>query len=159
MTATEMATDNHQVRVSSNHRRLTLADGLFACAITISVGLWGYTRLWQAESGVTMPIKVADEAERELYLTPGGIYTATDIESNGNMTASERFVGFRAEHDFSPRPGDQLCPITRTKANEDCAWVIAGRRYTFCCPPCIDEFLEVAKNRPESVLPPQGYTK
>lgn len=159
MTGVEMVTAIKRVRVSANDRRLTLADGLFACAITISVGLWGYTRLWRDESGVTMPTKLVDDTERELYLTPGGIYTSADITSNGNLTASERFVGFRAVHDFSPRPGDRLCPITRTKANEECAWVIAGRRYTFCCPPCIDEFLELAKSRPESVLPPQGYTK
>ncbi len=143
----------------SNQRRFALADGLFAAALMISVGLWIYTRLGQDDPGITMPTKLADDAERELYLTPGGIYTSDDIIANGNMTATERFVGFRAVHDFSPQPGDQLCPITRTKANQDCDWVVAGHRYAFCCPPCIDEFLELAKNRPEAVLPPQEYIK
>jgi len=154
-----MSTDIKRMGTSANDRRFTPADGLFACAILLSVGLWGYTRMPPNESGVTMPTKLVDETERELYMTPGGIYTSADITSNGHLTASERFAGFRAVHDFSPQPGDSLCPITRTKANEECAWVIAGRRYTFCCPPCIDEFLGLAKHRPESVLPPEGYIK
>ena len=106
-----------------------------------------------------MPDKVQDEAERELYLEPGGIYTAADIEANGALTASEAFIGFKAKHDFAPKPGDHLCPVTRTKANPDCGWIIGGQRYTFCCPPCIDEFLMLAKEQPSQVQAPKFYVK
>ncbi len=106
-----------------------------------------------------MPEKVHDEAERDLYLTPGGRYTLADIQANGGVTASTAFAGFKAQHDFDPRPGDQLCPVTRTKANLECGWIIGGQRYTFCCPPCIDEFLTLAKERPEEVQAPAAYVK
>jgi hypothetical protein len=106
-----------------------------------------------------MPAKVVDDEERELYLTPGGIYTAADIAANGNVTASEKFRGFRAKHDHNPQPGDRLCPITRTKANPDCAWIIAGQTYEFCCPPCIDEFVRLAKESPDAIAPPEAYVQ
>ncbi len=116
---------------------------------------------WPAEAAhqLPMPDKVQDEAERELYLEPGGMYTAADIEANGQLTASAAFVGFKAQHDFAPRPGDRLCPVTRTKANPDCGWIIGGQRYTFCCPPCIDEFLALAKAEPDQVQSPESYVK
>lgn len=106
-----------------------------------------------------MPDKVQDEAERELYLEPGGLYTVADIQANGALTASEAFIGFKAKHDFAPKPGDDLCPVTRTKANPDCGWIIGGQRYTFCCPPCIDEFLMLAKEQPSQVQAPKIYVK
>ena len=106
-----------------------------------------------------MPTKVADRAERALYLTPGGKYTEADIEANGRATASEKFVGFQAEHDLSPQPGDPLCPITRTKAHPQCTWIIDGQCYQFCCPPCVDEFVRRAKTTPEKILPPAQYTQ
>jgi hypothetical protein len=106
-----------------------------------------------------MPLKVQDDAERRLYLEPGGIYTVADIAANGGLTASQKFAGFKAKHDFNPRPGDLLCPITQTKANPECSWIIASREYTFCCPPCIDEFLELAKQAPEQIKPPEAYVK
>lgn len=106
-----------------------------------------------------MPDKVVDAAERQLYLQPGGLYTAEDIEANGRRTASQKFIGFRAQHDFNPQPGDQICPITQTKANGSCDWVIGGRRYTFCCPPCIDEFVALAKRAPDQIRAPEAYVK
>lgn len=115
---------------------------------------------WPPESHLpAMPDKVQDEAERQLYLQPGGLYTAADIEANEGLTASEKFVGFKAKHDFNPQPGDLLCPITQTKANPDCDWIIGGHRYTFCCPPCIDEFVELAKRDPDKIQPPEAYVK
>lgn len=106
---------------------------------------------------VKMPEKLLDSAERDLYLTAGGRYTAADVAANGQMTASQRYQGFQARHDVNPQPGDLLCPITRTKANPSCTWIIDGSRYSFCCPPCIDEFLRVAKSEPEQLLKPHAY--
>jgi len=108
-----------------------------------------------------MPDKVADEAERELYLTPGGIYTQADIEANGNMTASQRFKGFMAKHDMHPKPGDKICPVTMTKANPTCSWIVGGKKYEFCCPPCVDEFVSWAKNEEtiKDVKDPEFYVK
>lgn len=106
-----------------------------------------------------MPIKVADDEERRLYLTPGGKYTAADIAANGNQTASERFKGFSAKHDHDPKPGDRLCPVTLTKANPACTWVVGGERYEFCCPPCVDEFVKLAKEKPDQVKPVAEYVK
>ncbi|MBX7104211.1 MAG: hypothetical protein K1X57_09020 [Gemmataceae bacterium] len=106
-----------------------------------------------------MPTKVADEAERKLYLTAGGKYTEADIKANGNVTASEKFKGVKAEHDLKPKPGDKVCPITLTKANPKFSWVIGGQTYEFCCPPCVDEFLTTAKEKPAEILPPDEYKK
>ncbi len=112
---------------------------------------------WSGTSHDGMPDKVTDESERALYFEPGGKYSTGDINANGSQLPSEKFAGFRAQHDFSPKPGDRICPITRTKANPECAWVIDGRRYEFCCPPCIDEFVTIAKERPDDLLAPDAY--
>lgn len=92
-----------------------------------------------------MPEKVADDEETQLYLTPAGLYTQADIEANGSVTASQKFKGLRASHDLKPQTGDPLCPITLTKANAQFTWVVAGKEYQFCCPPCVDEFVALAK--------------
>lgn len=102
----------------------------------------------------------ADGAEaRALYLTPGGIYTAADIEANGGVTAAEKFKGVMASHDLKPKPGDKICPVTLTKANPKFSWVIAGKTYEFCCPPCIDEFVGLAKSAPDEIKEPEEYVK
>lgn len=118
----------------------------------------GFTTL-QEEHSAAMPTKVADEAEQELYLKPGGKYTEADIEANGKLTASQKFAGFKAAHDLNPKSGDKICPITLTKANPKCSWVIDGNVYEFCCPPCIDEFVKLAKNEPEKLKAPGEYVK
>jgi hypothetical protein len=112
-----------------------------------------------AEHEAAMPEKVADEDEEALYLTPGGKYTADDIEANGRMTVSQKFKGFKAAHDMHPKTGDKVCPITLTKANPKCAWVVAGKEYEFCCPPCVDEFIRMAKKEPEKIEEPSAYIK
>ena len=104
-----------------------------------------------------MPEKVADEDERRLYLTPGGKYTDADIAANGRMTASTKFAGFHASHDPHPTPGARTCPITDTLANPNCSWIIGGSTYTFCCPPCVDEFVRRAKEQPDSIRKPEEY--
>ncbi len=132
----------------------------FPAVVVLIVGLWAYTRFWpDPDAGHEMPTGVGGAEERELYLVPGGKYTAADIEANGRMTASEKFRGFRANHDFDPRPGDFVCPVTRTKADPRCAWTVNGKRYLFCCPPCVDEFVRLAKDYPDRVLEPDRYVK
>ncbi len=106
-----------------------------------------------------MPIKVANDAERDLYLTPGGAYTDADIKANGNVTASQKFQGFQAKHDMNPKKGDRICPITETKTNPICSWVINGQTYEFCCPPCVDEFVKLAKANPSEIKDAVSYVK
>ena len=98
------------------------------------------------DSSPEMPAGVADRGESEqLYLTAGGNYTSDDIKANGSMTAGDKYRGFQPQHDPNPAPGDLICPITRTKANTECKWIVGGKTHYFCCPPCIDEFLREAK--------------
>lgn len=106
-----------------------------------------------------MPASLPDAEERELYLTAGGKYTDADIEANGNMTASQRFKGVASSHDMFPKPGDRICPITETKANANFTWVVAGKPYQFCCPPCVDEFVRLAKESEEDLQDPETYVK
>ena len=106
-----------------------------------------------------MPDKITDDAERDLYLTPGGIYTEADITANGRQTASQRFAGFRSAHDMNPSVGTLICPITETKANPECIWVVNGKEYQFCCPPCVDEFVRMAKANPALIKEPKDYVK
>lgn len=111
------------------------------------------------EDTTAMPSKVASDAERELYLTPGGLYTDADIAANGNVTASEKFKGIKSEHDMKPKAGDMLCPISGTKANSKFSWVIGGKQYAFCCPPCVDEFLASAKTATDPLPDPESFIK
>jgi len=106
-----------------------------------------------------MPAGVAGEEERKLYLTPGGKYTAEDIKANGGVVASVKFKGLKAEHDLHPKAGDKICPITLTKASPKFSWVVGGKTYEFCCPPCVDEFVTQAKEKPESIQDPGSYRK
>jgi hypothetical protein len=112
-----------------------------------------------SEESSPMPGKITSAKEKQLYLTPGGKYTTDDIAANGNMTASEKFKGIAAKHDRKPQPGDRLCPISMTKANPKFTWIIAGQAYQFCCPPCVDEFVQMAKERPEEIAPAASYVK
>jgi hypothetical protein len=119
----------------------------------------GFTTETDEHSDDAMPEKVADDAEKELYLTPAGLYTQADIEANGNVTASQKFKGFKAKHDLHPKPGDKICPVTLTLANPECTWIIGGKTYEFCCPPCVDEFVAMAKTSPEDVKDPSEYVQ
>lgn len=102
----------------------------------------------------------APGAEQEaLYLKPGGKYTKADIQANGRVSAAQKYQGFKAEHDLRPRTGEKVCPITETKANPKCTWIVDGKTYEFCCPPCIDEFVQKAKEQPDSVEGPDAYRK
>jgi YHS domain-containing protein len=119
----------------------------------------GFSSAPVAHADPAMPNKVADAEERKLYLTPGGKYTAADIRANGNKVASEKFRGVPVSHDLKPKAGDRICPITLTKANPAFGWVIEGKSYEFCCPPCVDEFVQLAKDQPDQIKPPGEYVK
>ncbi len=94
-----------------------------------------------------------------LFFAPGGIYTREDIERNGTVPPSQKYARIASKHDFRPKPGDAICPITMTKADSRFVWIIAGKEYIFCCPPCIEEFVRMAKEEPESVKDPGEYYK
>lgn len=106
-----------------------------------------------------MPANLPAAEEQTLYLTPGGKYTEADIEANGKVTASQKFKGVMSSHDMKPKSGDRICPITLTKASPKFTWVIDGKPYQFCCPPCVDEFVKLAKEQPEDVKIPDTYIK
>jgi hypothetical protein len=106
-----------------------------------------------------MPDKIAEGEEQELYLTPNGRYTSADIDANGKLTASQKFKGIKSAHDMNPKDGDRICPITETKANPNFTWVIDGKSYEFCCPPCVDEFVKMAKSSADPLPNPDSFTK
>lgn len=106
-----------------------------------------------------MPANLPAEEERKLYLTAGGKYTEADIKANGGLTASQKFKGLTSSHDMFPKEGDRICPVTKTKANPNFTWIVDGRSYQFCCPPCVDEFVTMAKERPEEIKAPNDYIK
>ncbi|MBU6237871.1 MAG: hypothetical protein KGQ51_08580 [Planctomycetes bacterium] len=113
----------------------------------------------KSHEDVSMPQKIADDEEQKLYLEPGGHYTAADIAANGNVTPYQKYRGIPSTHDMSPKPGDRICPITETKANPKFVWVIGGKSYQFCCPPCIDEFLQKAKSSDEPLPDPESFVQ
>lgn len=106
-----------------------------------------------------MPAKVVGAEEKTLFLTPGGKYTEADIKANGNMTPSQKYDVTGWPHDLKPSSGDKICPITLTKANPNCTWIIGGKKYEFCCPPCIDSFVDLAKTDPDRIKDPETYRK
>lgn len=55
--------------------------------------------------------------EEKLLRTPGRKYTAYDIEANGNTTAAKKFGRAKPRHDEAPKPGEAVCPVTRSKAS------------------------------------------
>jgi hypothetical protein len=107
----------------------------------------------------SMPERIGNDEESQLYLTPGGKYTQADIVANGNVTASVKFKGIPSTHDNKPKPGDRICPISMTKANPAFTWIVDGKPYQFCCPPCVDEFVKMAKERPDELKDPDTYIK
>ena len=114
-------------------------------SITINNARYRFSFLNRDEHQAEMPRKVTDEAERQLYLTAGGKLTEADIKANHSQTASQKYRGFHSVHDMHPKSGELICPVTQTKANPKCTWIVGGKQYQFCCPPCIDEFVKLAK--------------
>ena len=62
-----------------------------------------------------------------------------------------------ANHNVSPKKGTYTCPITKTQANAKFPWIVGGKKYLFCCPPCISEFVKQAKTNPKSIKQPDEY--
>ena len=118
----------------------------------------GFTTVTETHAD-EMSAALPDDEERKLYLTAGGKYTEADIKANGNVTASQKFKGVASSHDMFPKQGDRICPITLTKANPDFTWIIDGKPYQFCCPPCVDEFVKLAKEQPDAIKDPDSYIK
>ncbi|MEJ7590956.1 MAG: hypothetical protein WKF77_05360 [Planctomycetaceae bacterium] len=137
-----------------SHRLIPGAIGLLFLGL-LAHRIWRYASFEQ--QSLQMPPQVVDAEEQNLFRSPAGRYSLADIAANGNLFPSEKFSGFRARHDYRPQSGDQLCPITRTKAHRDCTWIVGGQTYKFCCPPCIAEFVRQAKTQPENILPPHAY--
>ncbi len=106
-----------------------------------------------------MPAAVPGAKARQLYLTPKGKYTEADIDANGRLTARQKYGDEMSEHDAKPKKGDRICPVSKTKANPKFRWVVGGKAYTFCCPPCIDEFVKWAKETPNKVEEPDAYVQ
>jgi YHS domain-containing protein len=107
----------------------------------------------------SMPQAVGSDEARKLFLTPGGKYTQADIEANGKTTATAKYGSKMSMHNAHPKPGDSLCPISETVANPKFAWIVGGKTYTFCCPPCIEEFVKKAKETPDQIKSPESYVK
>ena len=107
-------------------------------------------------SSGTKPMSAADKA---LFLTPGGLYTQADIQVNGSTSAYQKYASVVPAHDAKVSPGEAVCPISETKPNPQLTWIIGAKKYTFCCPPCIAEFVKKAKIDPKSIKAPEAYVK
>ncbi len=99
----------------------------------------------------------AEADEAALYAAPKGKYLADDVRTNGMVPASRKYRGERPAHNDRPTPGESVCPVSRARTDARFVWVIGGKEYLFCCPPCIDEFVATAKERPEEVQEPEFY--
>ena len=97
--------------------------------------------------------------QEKFFRTSAGKYTEADSRANGERSPFEKYRGFRPGHVLKVHAGERLCPVTKTKATLDCTWVVGGLTYAFCCPPCAEEFVKWAKERPEEIQPPETYVK
>jgi hypothetical protein len=140
-------------------QKLTLLTIAVLFVGLVALRVWQSADLPERRAAVAMPTPLDQVVERELHRTPGGKYTLADVEANGSTLPSERYRGFQSRHDIRPQTGEPLCPVTRTRASPDCTWIIDGRIYQFCCPPCIDELVRLAKERPEELMPPSAYVQ
>ena len=113
----------------------------------------------EASGHDVMPPKRTDPAADKLFGNPGGLYTDADIQANGKLTPAEKFKGIKSKHDAEAKTGDKICPVSETLANPQFTWVIGGKSYEFCCPPCVEEFVSAAKQKPASIKPPEEYRK
>jgi hypothetical protein len=105
-------------------------------------------------------VRAAYEADqRRIYLTAGGKYTEADIAASERTTAAAKYRGHRAAHGEAARRGERVCPITGFRSVAALVWRVAGEDYLFCCQPCMDEFVTLAKDRPGEVRRPGDYVK
>ncbi len=106
-----------------------------------------------------MPTKRPDSEADLLFTKPGGLYTEADIKANGTKVPGEKYKGIKSNHNTEAKPGDKICPISETLANPQFTWIIGGKTYEFCCTPCVEEFVDLAKVKPANVKPPESYRK
>lgn len=132
-----------------------------AGSVAGKVGGKPYSGTFQEKPHADHPAPATKPTQREadLFLKPGGIYTAADILKNGSVVPSVKFAGLSWSHDDDLKPGDKMCPVTFNKADKQCAWQVNGERYEFCCPPCLEKFVRWAKESPEKVKKPSDYIK
>lgn len=115
--------------------------------------------LYPANSLPTFGARALSAQERALFLTPGGAYTAADIQANGNTSVDQKFPGYVASHETRVKTGAPVCPISETQHDPKLTWVIGGKTYRFCCPPCVAEFVKKAKTSPAAIKAPEAYVK
>lgn len=142
----DRAKDNLFVSVSPNF--------LFTQAmLRLKVDNDSYTVTWDL-----MPIAKPTGEEAEICLKPGGIYTLEDIKANGNIVPSAKYKGFVANH-VNPNKGDWICPITGSRGDERCWWIINGQKYYACCPPCLVNMVQMAKSNTGQLKSAKEYVK
>ncbi|MBX7106164.1 MAG: hypothetical protein K1X57_18940 [Gemmataceae bacterium] len=115
--------------------------------------------VWNSPVGEEALLAAYSDEQRRIFLTPSGKYLDSDIRDNGGISANAKFATITPTHDHSPQPGDRVCPVSGFKAEAVFTWVVGGDRYTFCCQPCIDEFVLLAKERPDEVRPADRYVR
>jgi roadblock/LC7 domain-containing protein len=115
--------------------------------------------VYPANALPTLGAKPMTAQERQLFLTPGGLYTQADILANGNTSVYQKFPGYVPQHNADVERGAPVCPISKTKPDPKITWQVAGKAYTFCCPPCVAEFVQNAKEKPTTILAPEAYVK
>ncbi len=106
-----------------------------------------------------MPAATASDEGRKIHLTAGGKYSEADIAANGGTLPAVKYKGIKSDHNAKPQPGEKICPISNTKSNPAFTWVVGGKTYEFCCVPCIDEFVQTAKEKPGEIKEPADYVK
>lgn len=114
---------------------------------------------WQPPLGAEAFREAFVGEQRRIFLSPGGRYTAADIRANGGTTADAPFARVTPVHDHAPKAGDRVCPVSGFRAEPAFAWVVGGETYLFCCQPCVDEFVLLAKERPDEVGPAEKYVR
>jgi len=132
--------------------------GLACLALLLGVGI-GFVVKPEAPSPPAPGATTGMEQVAKEVLTPGGSYTQADIEANGIVSPFDKYartmLGDDANAHQAPKVGDVRCPITGSRGTM--TWIINGRTYYFCCPPCIIEFVGKAKTDPESIAAPETY--
>lgn len=115
--------------------------------------------LYPANTLPTSGARPLSAQERALFLTPGGLYTAADIKANGSTSVYQKFPAYVASHSARVKSGEPVCPISETRPDPKLTWIIGGKTYQFCCPPCVAEFVTRAKTAPRSIKAPAAYVK
>lgn len=114
---------------------------------------------WVSPLGDEVFRSAFDDEQRRIFLSAGGKYLDSDIRINGGCPADAGFAAIAPSHDHTPKTGDRVCPVSGFKAEPTIAWQIGGQNYLFCCQPCIDEFVLLAKEKPEEVKPVERYVR